>query len=671
MPAKMFKNAWPEILMFFCSALLFTLTLNPSIFHGDTTEFISAIATGGVAHPPGYPLLLILGKMFSLVPWFSLPVRLNFLSAVCSAFTIAFCARSIRLLTNSRLGVIFGSGLLAISSSFWLYSEVLETFSLNALLISIFIWQCVVFIKKPSKNRALFLIFILAINASNHHTAALLLPILAGMLWVASKKLTLGWKFWAASAFISLSGFLPYAYILEAARHNPSLNWDNAVNLKNLLHLILRKDFGTFILAPGDLSFMPKTTPVELYFTDLFKQTFGLLPVLAIAGFSYLYRQKQKIIFSILAYSFISLGPAFALLSRLQITSIQQKATLERFYIASFVPLAILAGAGAAFIISLLPKRIKIISFALPLLLLPPAIYALPKTNQRGNSFYENYSKKILDGLPPDAIFITTGDISDNGSQYLQLVQKIRPDVIIITLPKTVAPWYKAQLEKRNPELQNLISEFPQETVRRLCDRYAAEGKLYIASLISKLDLEGAACENMPTGLFVALLPPEKNLNLEIYKEEQLSYFANIKNDLLKHRRPKDLRTERVTYEIAAAMDRVGNFLLLRGDKDGAASFYNKAIAVSPYWNSSLDSLAVLDIEKGAFAAAIEKEREAIRRNPESPKSYFNLGILLKETGHPDEAKKILLDFLSFRPDTRVPEYEMANRALRELKNSK
>lgn len=657
--------------MFFSSFLIFVLTLNPSIFHGDTTEFINAIAVRGVAHPPGYPLILILGKVFSLIPGIAFPARLNLLSAVASALTVAICARAIRLLTNSKLGAIMGAGLLAVSSSFWLYSEVLEAFSLNALLISIFLLQSIVFLKNPSRNRVLFLVFILAINASNHHTAALLLPVLAAVLWIASKKFTLEWKFWTTAFLISLSGLLPYAYIMEAARQNPPINWDNAVNLKNLLHLILRKDFGTFVLAPNALSYTPKTSPLGLYFSDLFKQTFGLLPILAATGLFYLYRQKQKIIFSILSYSFIALGPAFAIMSGLQITSIHQKAALERFYIASFVPLAILSGIGFAFLASQIPKKFKLVSFACLLLIIPPAIISFPVTNQRGNFFYENYSKKIMEELPEKSVFVTTGDISDNGTQYLKFVKKIKPDAIIITLPKTVAPWYREQIETRYPELKNLISASPQETVSNLCERYGKENRLYIANEVGGLELNNNDCFALPKGLTIALTAPKTDFNLKNYKDEQLSYFEDIENGQLKQTRPKDLRTERVLYEIAAAMDRVGNFLLLRGDEEGAALFYNKAVAASPYWNISLDSLAVLDAKKSDFAEAIKKEREAIRRNSESPKSYFNLGILLKETGQKNEAKKFLLDFLSFKPDPRLPEVEMANRALQELENSK
>lgn len=183
--AEILRNIRMEILVFLLSFLLFFLTLNPSVFPGDTTEFINAIAVRGVAHPPGYPLLLIFGRLFSLIPFIALPERLNMLAAVFSALTAAICARSIKIITGSGLGAVLGAGLLVASSSFWLYGEVLETFSLNAFLISIFLWQCLVFFKNPSKRRALLLIALLSINASNHHTAAFLLPVLGTVLWLS------------------------------------------------------------------------------------------------------------------------------------------------------------------------------------------------------------------------------------------------------------------------------------------------------------------------------------------------------------------------------------------------------------------------------------------------------------------------------------------------------
>ena len=62
---------------------LYFATAARDIVVGDTAELITAAVTLGVAHPPGYPLFTILGHVFSLLPFSSIPFRVNLLGVVC------------------------------------------------------------------------------------------------------------------------------------------------------------------------------------------------------------------------------------------------------------------------------------------------------------------------------------------------------------------------------------------------------------------------------------------------------------------------------------------------------------------------------------------------------------------------------------------------------------
>ena len=51
------------------ASLIFVRTACRTVFVGDSGELAAAVHTLGVAHPPGYPLYVLLGKLFSvLVP---------------------------------------------------------------------------------------------------------------------------------------------------------------------------------------------------------------------------------------------------------------------------------------------------------------------------------------------------------------------------------------------------------------------------------------------------------------------------------------------------------------------------------------------------------------------------------------------------------------------------
>src|SRR5437763_13535221 len=65
---------------------LYLITLSPSTAMWDTSEYIAAAYTLGLPHPPGNPLFVILGRVFSILPIASsIAVRINILAAMCSA----------------------------------------------------------------------------------------------------------------------------------------------------------------------------------------------------------------------------------------------------------------------------------------------------------------------------------------------------------------------------------------------------------------------------------------------------------------------------------------------------------------------------------------------------------------------------------------------------------
>src|SRR5262245_48960660 len=80
------RPALPWALGLFTVALVtYALTLYRTVPGGDSGELILAAQTLGVAHPPGYPLFTMLGKLFSLLPFSTIAWRINLLSAVCDA----------------------------------------------------------------------------------------------------------------------------------------------------------------------------------------------------------------------------------------------------------------------------------------------------------------------------------------------------------------------------------------------------------------------------------------------------------------------------------------------------------------------------------------------------------------------------------------------------------
>ena len=79
--------------VFLAATCSYALTCSPSVNGGDSGELMNAIATLGIAHPPGYPLYTMLAHLFAkLLPFGGLAFRINLFSGLCNAAAAALLA---------------------------------------------------------------------------------------------------------------------------------------------------------------------------------------------------------------------------------------------------------------------------------------------------------------------------------------------------------------------------------------------------------------------------------------------------------------------------------------------------------------------------------------------------------------------------------------------------
>jgi tetratricopeptide (TPR) repeat protein len=165
--------------VFLVSLFVYVWTLAPTVTLVDSGELIIAARVLGVAHPPGFPLYVLLAHLATLVPFGNIAVRVNFASALFAAasagmltlvvaelmltspLVAAFIERARKksarknkkvspaaespktpgsLVSNSLLVLIpaLTSGLLlAFSRTLWAYATIAEVYTLNTLLILI------------------------------------------------------------------------------------------------------------------------------------------------------------------------------------------------------------------------------------------------------------------------------------------------------------------------------------------------------------------------------------------------------------------------------------------------------------------------------------------------------------------------------------------------------
>ena len=116
--------------------LIYAWGASRTIYVGDSGELVAAVHTLGIPHPSGYPLYVLLGKLWTvLVPVGSIAFRMSLFSAFCAAAAVACFYLVGRRLRLAAVPALFSSLLLAFSPSFWSQANIQRVYSLNALLV--------------------------------------------------------------------------------------------------------------------------------------------------------------------------------------------------------------------------------------------------------------------------------------------------------------------------------------------------------------------------------------------------------------------------------------------------------------------------------------------------------------------------------------------------------
>jgi len=68
--------------------MIYTRVLAPDVLYGDSGEFQTLAYTGGMTHPTGYPVYLVLARIVGMIPVNTPAWRINFASAAASAVTL-------------------------------------------------------------------------------------------------------------------------------------------------------------------------------------------------------------------------------------------------------------------------------------------------------------------------------------------------------------------------------------------------------------------------------------------------------------------------------------------------------------------------------------------------------------------------------------------------------
>lgn len=189
-------------ILFVISFVIYFITMAPTVSFWDTGEFIATSHIMGIPHPPGSPLFLLLGKIFSLIPIsHDIAYRVNLLSVISSSLTISV----LFLINNQVLDRIgckniiekFGSSFIAsltfaFSHSHWFNSVETEVYALSGLFTALVVYLSFLLTRKGRTNNQnryiIFIIYLMGLATGLHLLNLLTIPFLIMMIYFSRNQ---------------------------------------------------------------------------------------------------------------------------------------------------------------------------------------------------------------------------------------------------------------------------------------------------------------------------------------------------------------------------------------------------------------------------------------------------------------------------------------------------
>jgi hypothetical protein len=480
------------ILSFIVPFALYMVTLAPSVTFFDSGEFLTATASLGSAHSPGYPLFLMYAKPFTWIPLGNIAFRMNVATAVSSSLACmlvylltVLLLKKEALLHDERFNLIAVkcAGLAAaisfsVTPRLWLQSNHDKPYPLLAFISAIIFylllqWQEQYQEGDERPSYIYICTFLAGLAMGVHQTIVLLLPGWFLMIVLTDWRMIRRAKELILTTAFALLGFSVHLYLPLRALSNPLLNWGDSKTVKQFLWHFLRRGY------PSE----PPVRTLSLLWAQI--QAFNvsreftwLGAVLTVVGLVYLWKRNRTVVVAYL----VSIVTFLLVIAGYFNTPLDMIFLTEEFFTPLYLLTALTIGAGLFSLLEYatrtarVPERIGLPVYGVVALLfftLPSALCAVNyfENDQHKNYIAFDYASNSLRSLPQNAIMFTWGDSGAFPLWYLQGVERMREDVDLPHTPHLVFEWYLDSMPRifKDSNLRKFdITSFGPETALRI-----------------------------------------------------------------------------------------------------------------------------------------------------------------------------------------------------------
>lgn len=440
-------------------ALLYARTMSRDLGTIDSGELAAVCATLGIAHPTGYSLYTLVGRLFALISGPQTILALTALSAafaVGTALLVVITARSLlaraELPSGEALPRWIGLGV-GLDPVLWGQAVGNEVYTLHLAFAALLLSLGLRLLRPPTSERALVAAGYVAGLAAAHHLsivflAPALLFALACSITNASgrPRAPLG-RALGLGALALVIGFSVTLYLPIRSALDPWLNWGAPHTWDRFWRHALAAQYRVWILESFDLFrshllAYAASLPARLSWPGLLLAPLGCWALSRRAG--------RELLFL-----------AFVAMVCIAWASTYDIHDLEPYFLPADVALLMLAGAGAAFLAQRLPRGTWVLSGALAVGFVVPAILGYSSFDRSRDRFVRTHAELVLSELPERSVLLSRHwDALVSPWLYLRRVEGARPDLTVIDTELLRRTWYLPMLERWDaPLLQSVERE--------------------------------------------------------------------------------------------------------------------------------------------------------------------------------------------------------------------
>ena len=207
-------------IIFLITFVIYFDTMAPTVSYWDCGEFIAVSHTLGVPHPPGSPFFLLLGRIFSMIPFNEdIAFRVNIISPIVSALAVMLLYLTIvKIVTHWRgkvenltdVLIVFGGASVgaltfAFTDSHWFNAVEAEVYAFSTFFTAIVVWLILLWNEKADQSGheryILIIAYMIGLATGLHLLNLLAIPFVTLIIYF--RKYKLEWKSFSITVIIT------------------------------------------------------------------------------------------------------------------------------------------------------------------------------------------------------------------------------------------------------------------------------------------------------------------------------------------------------------------------------------------------------------------------------------------------------------------------------------